>query len=139
MAKELVTLTWCDLHLAEKDEQVEATTWHLGKGQVDLCAECAQPFQDAQALVDSYGAVGKRTRTKGKQSGPEDPQTCPVCGKVAKNRDSLASHGRHIHKMNLGELLGDKQDYACPVCGKKFSTPQGAGAHRARSHPATES
>lgn len=139
MAKEQVILTWCDRHLSEKDEQVKGDTYTWGKQNVDLCEECAGPLVEARQLFDTFGAVGSRTKAPKKQSGEVDPHTCPVCGMVAKNRSALGSHGRSQHSMSIGEMEGKELPYTCDVCQRGFSTPQGAAAHRARSHPDAES
>lgn len=150
MATELVTRIWCDIHLTDKDEHEPATTYTWDKRQLDLCDDCAGPILEVLRLFSDYGSDGKRTRapkgkggapvgTKHAQPGDPDAVTCPDCGKAFKNKGSLGSHGRHVHKKNMGELLGVNRPYPCGVCDKTFATPQGAGAHRVRSHPGAKS
>jgi hypothetical protein len=137
MAAELVTLIYCDRHLVEKDEKVPGETFTWDKLTVDLCEECAGPIAQASALFADYGAKGKRTRLPKKQAQPSDPDVlkCPECGKLASNRDSLASHGRQYHDKSLSQLLGEDTPYQCDICPRAFGTVQGRAAHRARTHP----
>jgi C2H2 type zinc finger protein len=149
MAKALITLTWCDRHLTEKDEEVPAEPmpeWADGWG-VDLCAECATPVHEVMALYQRYGAKGKRTPQMTTRPAPkrpdrqtEGPFTCPQegCGAVLATRGSLGAHGRQIHGVSLGELLGQPLNHKCPEkgCGKAFSTGHGLAVHM-RSHGVT--
>lgn len=136
MARELVTLIWCDKHQQEKDEQVAGRTYEIGAYSVDLCESCAKPVIQSQQLAELYGAKGERTRRqKADGRGTDDPQTCPICGKTAKNRASLGSHGRHMHGMTLGEMEGAELNHPCPHCDRKFSTYQGASVHQRMAHP----
>src|SRR5262245_40650659 len=146
MAKALITLTWCDRHLTEKDEEVPAEPmpeW-ADKWQVDLCAECAVVVLEARALYEQYGAKGKRTAevtTKPVPRRPDQaadgPYTCPQkgCGSVLVNKQSLGAHARQTHGMTVGELLGQPLKFKCD-CGRGFTTGQGLAAHQRSAHGA---
>ena len=143
MATELITLTYCDIHLQDKDEQVpgQAYPGFEGSGQsIDLCEECAQVRIAVQVMYDTYGAKGKRTQRPQRQSKAGDPGaiSCPRpdCDGTAKNQDSLASHARHVHGVSLAQLMGKPTPFACEVegCGRAFSTPAGLGRHVTMSH-----
>ena len=147
MATAMVTLTWCDRHLTDTDEEVPGDAmppWADGLA-VDLCPECAAPVLAARELAEHYGAIGKRTPEVVKGRRPLVPSSradaqpvagglaCPDCGAKLSNRQSLGSHARNIHGKSLGELEGKPLNYVCPTCQQGFTTPQGVAVH-ARVH-----
>ncbi len=164
MATALVTLTWCDQHLAEKDEEIPATTmppWADGLS-VDLCDECAAPVLAARALAEHYGSKTdrtpkppKRVRAAARRNGASTAERpadwdgratrsgkpalygCPKCDGGFASRQSLAAHARNVHDLTLGELEGKATPHKCsePGCGRAFTTPQGLALHeRAHAH-----
>lgn len=153
MATAMVTLTWCDRHLTDKDEEVPGSSMPPVNGaQLDLCDECALPLMEALALYERYGSKGKRTpqlaAVKRRAAAPQKParpdQTpvegglpCPQpdCESVLKNRSSLGAHARQDHGVTLGELEGKPITHTCDVkgCGKGFTTLQGFTLHQ-RKH-----
>lgn len=159
MARKIVTL--CDPHLSEHDAEVEGQTYRLGiEGpngrwvwvEVDLCPEDASELAQLSTFLDKYGREftgpdqGSRKRGRPPASpGPdEDPVSCPGCGKVFKNDQSLRAHTRTQHGKKLGELKAEaageeppppvEKGYVCPECGKEFERPQALGSHLSRTH-----
>jgi hypothetical protein len=142
MATELRTLTWCDVHQQEKDEQEPGHCYEIGGRQVDLCNECAGPFLAAAQLAAEYGRKPRRShraKTEEKPAdlvSPVDPLVCPECGKGPYvHLQSLSSHARAAHGMSRAQILGKETPYTCSQrgCGRVFSTPQGLALHE-RSH-----
>jgi hypothetical protein len=157
----LITLTWCDRHLSEKDEEVPAgpmPAWADGLN-VDLCPECAAPYVEARKLAEEYGSKGDRTsspqkRTRAKTAAPAPAPTgkvtsrglpathiCPAkdCGAGLSSRPSLAAHARQTHKTSLPALEGKPATYKCDQrgCGRAFSSPQAIALHRKQTHKLT--
>lgn len=144
MAKALITLTWCDRHLTDKDEEVPASPMPEMQGwNLDLCSDCSAPLLESLALYERYGAKGKRTPQmttrpvpKRPDKGAEGPFPCPAegCGSVLANRDSLGSHVRQIHGKSVGELEGQPLDHQCPDCDRAFTTAVGLSGHVRAAH-----
>lgn len=147
----MVTLTWCDRHLIEKDEEVPASSMPEIQGaNLDLCDDCAGPLMEALALYEQYGSKGKRTpklatvRKRAEAAAAAVPAKArpvpgglacpdPDCDSVLTNRQSLGAHARQIHSKTLGELEGKPIAHVCPDCGAGFTTNQGITLH-ARKH-----
>ena len=140
MAIALIQLTWCDRHLQEKNEEVPAEPMpDWGGFNLDLCADCRAPIDEAMALYTEYGSKGKRTKAPKAVARviPSDPQPgdhrCPQPGCEGLSfatRESLGAHGRQLHNMSIGELLGLPLPFTCDECGRKFSSPQGVAGRR---------
>jgi hypothetical protein len=153
MATAMVTLTWCDWHLTEKDTEEPAQRYTWGDLTVDLCEDCAAPIAQALALFTDYGAKGKRTpqlaavRRRARKASPQataptpsvkaadGTYACPDpgCDSVLKSRQSLGAHARQIHGKSLGELEGRPITHTCDECGAGFTTLQGITLHE-RKH-----
>lgn len=164
MATELRTFTWCDVHLSQKDEQVEATSWMLSADPmveprtgtpavftVDLCDDCAADFalMALQELIEEHGVdgQGKRRRRRpaaAKKAAPaaqanaapraEEELACPECGETFADRNRLGAHGRKAHGRTIAELLGEETPYVCEDCGSGFGVPQALARHRGSAH-----
>ena len=138
MAKAMVTLTWCDIHL-ELDEQVPGQPMpELDGYQLDLCAICAEPIAAARKLYQDYGSKGARTIRPPKGSvqqlaAVEPTHACPVCQKHYKNRGSLAAHVRTQHETSLQVVEGKPATVPCETCGGMFATQQALQMHQ-RKH-----
>jgi len=138
----MITLTWCDRHLQDKDEEVPAEQFHWGNQHVDLCEECAGPVLEAAELFTKYGSDGKRTpppqiRTvkKAQAAQKDERATCPECGREYLNRGSLGSHARQIHGKSLGALTGSELTHKCRWCDAGYTTGQGQSLHERARHP----
>ena len=130
MAREMVTLTWCDFHLTEHDEEVEASHFTWDELEVDLCPECAAPLAAAQLMFEKYGSKGPRTMAPpGSKALGSYPCPAPGCGSVLVNRPSLGAHARQMHGVTLGELEGKPIAHTCEECGRGFTTLQGIRLH----------
>lgn len=146
----MVTLTWCDRHLADKDEQVPASAMPEIQGaQLDLCDDCAAPLLEVLALYETYGSKGQRTPKlasvrKRAAAAPGKPASaqpvpgglpCPkaLCDSVLVDRASLGAHARQTHGVTLGELEGRPVTHTCEECGRGFTTLQGISLHQ-RKH-----
>jgi len=143
MAKAMITLTWCDKHLTDKDEEVPAEQFEWNGRHVDLCGDCATPLLEVQAIFTEYGSTGKRTPTMQTRTVQKavagnrvsDPQGCPICGKTYKNRDTLGTHAREQHGKTLAEIDGKPLDHKCRWCDKAYATGQGLSLHERQRHP----
>lgn len=148
MAIALITLTWCDRHLADKDEEVPAEPMPVLDGYgLDLCSECAAPILEVLAAYEKYGSKGDRTprpprkikrptpaKAVAAASAPmSDSHVCPECEGSYASRQSLASHTRNVHDKSLAELEGRPTPYHCS-CGKNFAAPPGLALH-VKKHP----
>lgn len=149
MATAMVTLTWCDRHLSDKDEEVPATAMPEIQGaQLDLCDDCAAPLMEALALYEAYGSKGQRTpklasvrkraaapRARADSVPAAGGLPCPkaLCDSVLRNRASLGAHARQNHGMTLGQLEGKPVAFTCETCGAGFTTKQGIKLHE-RKH-----
>lgn len=122
MAVELITRTWCDVHLEAKDEHVEGTNYKYGAREIDLCVDCAGPFVEAARLVEEYGRRDRQDETA--------RPACPECGKTYMTTARVKEHARRVHGQGADALAGDPTPYRCEECGKEFTRPQGLGAHR---------
>jgi hypothetical protein len=131
----MVTLTWCDVHLTEHDEERPAHPFTWDEYQLDLCEECLPTIAAARIMFEKYGSKGPRTLApsavvrKGKQPGGLLSCPAPDCGSVLGNRASLGAHARQIHGMTLGELEGRPVAHTCEECGQGFTTYQGITLH----------
>lgn len=146
MARAMITLTWCDWCLTEKDLETPATAMpELDGFQVDLCEEHAAPFREARQLAEHYGSKGKRTpslATPAKVSAREalgiDPLRCPVpdCGdeKGFSGRQSLSTHVRQTHGISLGEAEGKPIVARCEEHDRGFTTQAGYALHLSQKH-----
>lgn len=157
---------WCDIHLAEKDEQVPGEQYTLtmamngGRPQtltVDLCADCTGPLEGAQELLSAYGrkpqdgAAQGTTRSKRakptKASAEAQPDAdaaaaglvCPECGHTSTSRKGLAHHARNMHGKPLAELEGFLQGLTCVVCQppQTFPSLRSATIHVGRGDHST--
>lgn len=153
--------TYCDGCLG-RGEQVRAKTYRVSIGvvgikhpthDIDLCDDCAKPLAVVvEGVQESGRLVGKSGRPKAPRllssastspasrgsvnSGSVNPDNaCPLCDHVATTPTALSAHTGSIHHMTLPEARGEAVPYKCDVCGRRLATPQGAGAHRKRSHP----
>jgi hypothetical protein len=153
MARELVTLTWCDLHQAESGEQVPAATWSVayvapdgttGQFEVDACESCGKRYRE---LVDELTEFGREVKVAGKGRRPavsarsENPTTdrvsCPARGcDFTGAPGGLSTHTRNVHGVTAAELTG-AASLPCPVkgCDRKFTGRQGVAAHLRSTHP----
>jgi len=144
MAKAMITLTWCDYCLTEKDLEIPAQGFQVGDFQVDLCEEHALPLLESQKLAETYGSKGKRTPTL---AGPPpkptarealgiDPLACPVpgCGKSFGGRQSLGAHTRTEHGISLGEAEGKPIVARCEEHSQGFTTQAGYALHISQKH-----
>lgn len=142
----MVTLTWCDWHLTEKDEEVPATAMPEFEGMgLDLCEPCAGQVAAMRAFYELYGSKGSRTmrvpRSKlqvaaaGAMVEKRGQVLCPSpgCGKTYKNRGSLGAHVRQDHATTLPLLEGKPATEVCETCGQKFASKQAIGMHQ-RKH-----
>jgi hypothetical protein len=137
----MVTLTWCDQCLAEKDEEVQAASMPPYDGmQVDLCSEHAAPVMAARNVYATYGSTGSRHTLRPstvQKAGKAGAATCPQagCGAVLNGRQSLAAHARQIHGMTIGQLEGKAITHPCtyPDCDRGFTSPQALALHE-RAH-----
>lgn len=161
VANEIQVLTWCDVHLQEKDEHVPGTEYALtvgtagGKGQpvvVDLCADCVGPLQTVLELTAAYGrkpaADGtvttprkykRRQSTAAPAAAPaaasaEGDATCKLCGSTLIHRRALASHTTRVHRQILAEVEGHIQGSTCLLCEphKVLKSPMAAAIHVGR-------
>lgn len=144
MAKAMVTLTFCDVCLAEKDLEVTGQAYELGGYGVDLCPEHALPLVESTTLAQTYGSKGKRTPTiamprhTASQALGAEGTPCPIpdCGSVLGGRQSLGAHVRQQHGMTLGEAEGKPILATCETCGARFTTQHGHTLHMRQKHPA---
>jgi len=152
VATALVTLTWCDRHLSDKDEEVPATPMPDVQGYgLDLCEECAEPLLAQLALYQRYGAKGDRTPKPSKRTaaavaaaapvettraGKPAAHTCPGCQHLFTSRASLAAHARKDHGKSLPELEGKPVPFKCDQrgCGRAFASVQAIALHRKQAH-----
>lgn len=70
----------------------------------------------------------------------------PSCSKSYSGREGLRKHLDRVHDTTLTDVearlggsvadaLNESENaYPCPDCTRRFQTPQGVGAHRARTH-----
>lgn len=138
MATELITRVWCDVHMSEKDERVDGTTFDYDGRQVDLCEDCAGPFLTVAAIVQEHGRAaagrqGRKSRKPSRDTPGESGVVCPRCGDTFLHRGSLASHARAQHGTGLAELEGAETPYVCEDCGRAFSRASSLSIHR-RTH-----
>lgn len=138
MAKAMITLTWCDYCLTEKDLEIPAQEFQVGGFQVDLCEEHALPLVESQKLAETYGSKGKRTPTL---AGPPptarvDQLPCPVpgCGKAYGGRASLGAHVRAAHGITVGEAEGKPIVARCEEHNQGFTTQAGYALHISQKH-----
>jgi hypothetical protein len=151
MANEVQILTWCDIHLQEKDEHVPGTEYvvQIGKGQpvvVDLCPDCVGPLATVTDLLAAYGRKpntnGVATRKPKAAAAPapvasgSDVHVCPDCGHASPNRKSLAGHTRAVHELLLSELEGKTKGLTCITCEphRDFKSLQAVSIHAGRFH-----
>lgn len=142
MATALVTLTWCDKHLAEKDEEVPAVPMPEWSGlNVDLCEKCAEPILVARALYTDYGSKGQRTPKPPRrrnaraavatpEAATDPPHVCPECGNTLGFRHTLVQHVRNVHGKYLLEMEGKPLPYECDTCGRRVPTPGALALHQ---------
>jgi hypothetical protein len=143
MATAMITLTFCDVCLSEKDLEVPGQAYDQGGYQIDACDEHSAPLVEAQKLAEAYGSKGKRTptisvpRMTGSQAVGAEGMACPVpgCGSVLTGRQSLGAHVRQQHGMTLGEAEGRPIVATCEICGAKFTTQNGHTLHTRQKHP----
>jgi hypothetical protein len=114
VAQEVKTLTWCDIHLQEKDETEPGQSWTLTltpPGEraytrtVDVCPACEDPLDAVVQLLAEYGRKSGRGPYKARTSSPEPGAPAAVDGV-----------------------------FTCPECGRESASPQGLGSHRKRAH-----
>lgn len=129
MATALVTLIWCDWHLAEKDEEVPATEMPpFGDGlRLDLCKECAEPVLAVHALYERFGSKGDRT--------PKPPRNLRAAlarqGKTSTQKDARAiAEGAPTTSRGLAAL------HPCPApdCDSVLGSRQSLAAHARNTH-----
>lgn len=131
MATELRTFIWCDVHLTQKDEQVEGRPWALSAAPdqkpngvplvytVDLCGDCADDLglDHLRTLIDEYGMIDGKparrstTKTLRKAAAPARAKAAP--------------------KAEEGEPL------TCPDCGEVFVSRTRLGSHGRGMHGKT--
>jgi hypothetical protein len=140
MTRELTIVGACDLCHAPAPHMHTFAIDGLTR-EIDLCE---QHWSDL-ALSDLADTLTEHGRRPAKTSDdapevkripgerPRDPQTCPICGTISKNRGSLSAHLRSAHQTSLGVLAGRYEPTPCPECGKPFAH-QGMTMHRRMIH-----
>lgn len=110
MAQALVL--FCDVHLYEHGEQVDAQTYTWHGVEFDLCDACLElPIRLLDTIADDYGRKpnGQKPTKRAKKSAalaaaeqramPDVIDvTCSLCGKVASSGRGLKMHMARTHK-----------------------------------------
>jgi hypothetical protein len=165
VAKQTVTTVyeWCDIHLIDKDKNVEASFTDLftvGKltRNLALCPDC-QDMQvnltELHQILQKYGtkpdtelARGPlRPAARAQAAATGEMHFCPVesCERHTRpyaSKTGLRDHVRDTHNTTLSVLEGKTGDarFPCPEPGcdavgdKAPKSPQGLGAHRRSVH-----
>jgi hypothetical protein len=126
MATELIQRRWCDWHMVEKDERVEAVEYEAAFHQtgskaakstvVDLCEDCAERFgSEVRALIDRLG-VRQASRaltpqqalpgvdgTKKKHSDAGVRFTCPLGCEESLSKSGMKTHLLSSHGSSVGK------------------------------------
>lgn len=128
-----VVQSWCDGHLAEGEEQVEATIERrvvvagYEAKDLDLCEAC-----DKELLGRLLTLLGERPAPAGKRPvEAADENACTVCGNSFTERRNLLAHVWTKHAPPGARSQGTT---VCPECGQEFSSTQGTRSHRYRAH-----
>lgn len=155
MATELVTRTWCDPHQHDDGEKVPGRPYAVaivlpdGTGatvEIDLCENCAKPFEDLARDAAEYGrpikaaGSGRRPAVSARENTAGTVQTCPVpgCDYSTTAVSGLGSHVKSAHGRTLPELTG-AATHPCPVkgCDRGFGGVQGLASHLRTVHGQT--
>lgn len=161
MAQKIVTT--CDVHAA-RDEDAPGRPWTVtiqGPGDrqtayvVDLCDDDSKALVELRDMVAELGrqlpssAAARRppglrqhdtptpgVEIRGITADSQGRWPCPACGKSSKTWAALRDHVRRNHHTTVASLIEgeDVRTWACPECGDEFTTPQGRGAHRKKTH-----
>lgn len=157
MATELVIVHHCDACLADdgtKHPAVFAVTMGaLEEGparlDVEVCEQHAPVLRDAWALVSRYGTEGGASVTSAPPATGNGPDLdCPRCGNPYRNRSSLRSHLRNVHRVTAAELAATMPGRntggsaltptpcEIPGCNYVAASKVGLIAHVRHTHPA---
>jgi hypothetical protein len=103
--KQVITNTWCDVHMANRSEEVHGLTMQLaiddeGPVTLDLCAECITEFVDPlRKLMATFGqpalAAPPKKRRQVKSTTPiaAAPPAAPAKSKSKSKRRSSSKAG----------------------------------------------
>ena len=136
MATQISITRWCDVHLYEHSEQVEAESRVIPvPGRVltvDLCDTCdEQILGPVRKVYEEYGAKPEQTPQS------SDGVACPVCGRTSPNQSLVRAHIKRMHKEQAAEILDlNGKGLPCDHEGCDFVAikPQGLGAHKRAAH-----
>lgn len=141
MARELVQMLWCDVHMQRSDDEREPAEGEYElvvdgqKRTIALCKTCMEmslSFQEVLALVVQYGLSDKQLgrpeqpssapatrRGRGNFSRTQVPETCPVedCTRDEPFKDwnAFRAHLRDRHSLTPGDLDGSEPSILCPL------------------------
>lgn len=143
--KEVMTLTWCDVHQAA-GERVEATVLRVialdgnAERELDMCDECDEkvfaPIEKLLNLARPTEASLVRRPPKNsngavKHKSPSQlPATCPFCGQEYSGKKITTDHMWSAHA-GRGRPA---QPEVCPDCNERIEVPQAMTRHRTVQH-----
>lgn len=137
MTRELTIVGRCDICQAPAPHMETMTLEDMPAHEIDLCDEHWKSLTLAElrsALTEHGRLVKKPAAAESDRRLIKNPQGCPVCDSIFRNRAGLASHMRSAHQMSLTvyETPGAGKD--CPICRRQFSA-QGLPMHMTKMHP----
>jgi uncharacterized C2H2 Zn-finger protein len=155
VASEVQVLVWCDVHLQQHQERVEAAfsddvTIGGRTAHVDLCDDCETEFALPMfTIVRDYGspsgtkATPAAARKPAQQNNGGRPKSdeltveCPECHRPYKNRSSLSVHIQKEHHLTLAvaEGGGDHVRLRCPECIATMKSLPALEDHVRTQHP----
>lgn len=156
MARELVTMVWCDVCASADEVNTKATASHVialddVRRAIDLCARHAEAFITSLEYALSLGTPINEGRSRRPGRSPTDRGgedrtggnretggVCPVCQwrSPGGSDNAVRSHLKSAHQTTLAQVTGTAT-MPCPVdgCTFKAKAPQGLVAHVRIVHP----
>lgn len=150
MVREIVTRSWCDLHMLH-DERVEMTETHDvtldgDAYTLDLCPEHVGAFESFASIV-RMGSAKTKTPTKTTKSGDgggavlradgelrakrsHHERQCLACDGLFTSAGSFRKHLVAHHDADVGKMFGSD----CPLCGGAYGSVQALGIHCSKTH-----